>query len=170
MKAYLAAMLLSFICLTAQAQQQKLMPAQVTKQGSISLPQPLVLVGDEKTAMGALILDPNLIESINVYKGAEATAKFGDKAKDGAVLIALKNNMQLARMEQVYTAFKVPAQQQNLPVAINDKLVGNPELLLANLEEIRKVEVKKQDVTAPARFSFDEDALYLNIVTKQPQP
>ena len=112
------------------------MPAQVTKQASISQPQPLVLVGDKKTATGALILNPNLIESINVYKGPEATTKFGDKAKDGAILIALKSDVALARLQQLYTAFKVPAQQQNLPVAINDKLVGNPELLLANLEEI----------------------------------
>lgn len=125
-----------------------------------------MLAGDAETVKSALILDPQHIQSINVYKGTEAIDKFGSKAKDGAIVIALKSDVALVRLAQVFAAFKVPAQQQNLPVAIDDKLVDKPELLLANLEEIDKVEVKKQDVSAPVRFSFDEDALYLNIITK----
>jgi len=166
MRTYLTIVLLFVTCLATQAQELQLMPAKTAKQASINMPQPYMLAGDAETVKGALILDPQHIQSINVYKGSQATDKFGSKAKDGAIVIALKSNVALVRLAQVYTAFKIPAQQQDLPVAINDKLVGKPELLLANLEEINKVEVKKQDVSAPVRFSFDEDAPYLNIVTK----
>lgn len=165
MKSYLITALFFVICFTAQAQEQQLMPAKTTYQASISMPQPFLLVGDEETASNALILNPDHIKSINVYKGPEATARFGSKAKDGAVVMTLKKDVSLARLAQVCAAFNVPEQQQNLPVAIDDKLVSKSKLL-ADLEEIDKVEVKKQDVTAPARFSFDEDAPYLNIVTK----
>ena len=99
-------------------------------------------------------------------KAQKLTARYGNKAKDGAIVMAVKQDISLARIAQVYAAFNVPAQQQTLPVAIDDKMVGNPQLLLANIKEIVKLEVKKQDVTAATRFSFDEDALYLNIVTK----
>lgn len=37
-------------------------------------------------------LDPNTIQSVNVLKGAAATAKYGDKAKNGAIEITLKSS------------------------------------------------------------------------------
>ncbi|MGB5274476.1 MAG: M56 family peptidase, partial [Flavobacteriaceae bacterium] len=46
--------------------------------------------GKEATEGEAKKLAPDQIESINVYKGAKALEKFGDKAKDGVVEITTK--------------------------------------------------------------------------------
>lgn len=35
-------------------------------------------------------LDPNSIESLSIIKGKEAEAKYGERAKDGAIIIKLK--------------------------------------------------------------------------------
>lgn len=37
-------------------------------------------------------IDPNQIESMNVYKGEEAIKKYGDKGKNGVIFILLKKN------------------------------------------------------------------------------
>ncbi|WP_242916265.1 hypothetical protein [Pontibacter liquoris] len=165
MKQFACIAVLFILALAAQAQQ--LMPATITKQVSITQPRPYLLVGSEEGAMNALVLHPDHIQRMDVLKGPVAIAKYGDKAKAGAVVMTLKNDTKLARLQEVYAAFKVPAQQQNLKIAIDDKLVSKPELLLAYLPDIARVEVKQQDVTAPARFSFDPDEPYLNIVTLQ---
>ena len=52
-------------------------------------PNPLYLVdGVEKT--GIVNIDPNDIESIEVLKDAKATAKYGEKGKNGVILIQTK--------------------------------------------------------------------------------
>lgn len=130
-------------------------------------PQPLVLVNNQETMLSALILNDNDVKSLNVLKGNEAVERFGQKAADGAILMNLKQDLPLVRLEEVSRAFKVPAQQQKLTLAINGKHVKDPTLLLADLRQIEKVEVTDFDVTSPSRWSFDEK--YLNIVTK-PQP
>lgn len=127
-------------------------------------PQPLVLVNNQETILGALILNDNDVKSLNVLKGNEAVERFGQKAADGAILMNLKQQLPLVRLEEVYKAFKIPAQQQKLTLAINGKHVKEPTLLLADLRQIEKVEVTDFDVTSPSRWSFDEQ--YLNIVTK----
>ncbi|WP_347158342.1 hypothetical protein [Pontibacter chitinilyticus] len=156
-----------FCILAPGAEAQQLMPATVTMQASLQLPQPYLLINSQETAMSAFVLNPDHIQSIEVFKGPAAVDKYGDKAKAGAVVMTLKEDVKLARLEQVYAAFNVPEQQRSLKLAIDDKPVSDPELLLANLPDIARVEVKQQDLTAPARFSFDPDAPYLNIVTKQ---
>ncbi|PRY13714.1 hypothetical protein CLV24_10584 [Pontibacter ummariensis] len=149
-----------FLCAEAQQQGQS-NPASV----SVSSPSPLMLIEGQETASNAIILDRNSIESIRVYKGEDAVSQFGEKGKDGVIILSLKEEVPLVRLEQVYMHFKVSPKQQRLKVAVDDRLVANPELVLADLRKIEKVEVKQQAVTAPARWSFVPDEHYLNIVT-----
>ncbi|SFG45679.1 hypothetical protein [Pontibacter chinhatensis] len=130
-------------------------------------PQPLVLVNNQETMLSAIILNDNDVKSLNVLKGNEAVERFGQKAADGAILMNLKQDLPLVRLEEVYKTFKIPAQQQKLTLAINGKHVKDPTLLLADLRQIERVEVTDFDVTSPSRWSFEEQ--YLNIITK-PQP
>ena len=127
--------------------------------------RPLVVIGSQQTTMDALILDPDIIQRMHVYKGEEAVEKFGDKGKEGVVVMKLKEAVPLARLPEIYERFNVTEQAKKLTVAIDGKHVPNPELLLADLQRIKKVEVKLYDVTAPSRWTFDEE--YLNIATVQ---
>ncbi len=53
--------------------------------------EPYVMVdGKEITSEQMNAIDPSTIEKVEVLKGAKAIGQYGDKAKDGAVLITLK--------------------------------------------------------------------------------
>ncbi|MCX2739564.1 hypothetical protein [Pontibacter anaerobius] len=75
----------------------------------------------------------------------------------------LKQQLQLARLTELYKAFNVPEKQQKLTLAINGAHVKDPALLLADLRQVQKVETAAFE-TAVSRWSFD--AHYLNIITK----
>ncbi|WP_242927844.1 hypothetical protein [Pontibacter vulgaris] len=139
-------------------------PELTKRQLIVEKPDPLVLVGTQETRMPALILNPERIKSMDVLK-AGAEAKYGKKAKNGAVIISLKEQTNLARLEQIYAKYTIPKTQQTLRVAIDGKLVPEKEMILADLRDISKIEIRKQDVTDPARWGFNEDELYLHITT-----
>ncbi|GAB3198152.1 hypothetical protein GCM10027293_14290 [Pontibacter aydingkolensis] len=121
---------------------------------------PLILVEGQQTAMGAFILEPDKINNIDILKGEKATVKYGNKAKEGAVVITLKEK--LIRLPKVYAHFKVPAAQQQLKVAINGKVVQKPELLLVELASVKDVQV----ATADNPFVEGGEEKYLNLITK----
>ena len=65
---------------------------------SADLEGTLYIVGGTEMTAGELTkapVNPRDIESIRVLKGAEATEKYGDKARNGAVIIELKNQNQI---------------------------------------------------------------------------
>ena len=171
MKAFLALICLFLVCglrTWAQATEPQFFPP-VSKNiyiNSQSKPAgPLIMVGSQETAPDAVILNPDKIQSMEVLKGEKAVERFGEKGKEGVVVMELKEEVSLARLPEVFERFAITAQQQKLTVAINGKHVAYPELLLADLRQIKKVEVKGYDVTSPYRWTFDEE--YLNIVTVQ---
>ena len=51
---------------------------------------PLFIVDDKEVTKKDLDLDPNNIESVNVLKGEAATKLYGEKGKDGVVVITTK--------------------------------------------------------------------------------
>lgn len=84
---------LFFVLLFACAAAQK--PAAPTriyfdKAGPVHTKKPLIMVDGKETDFQSLVLDPSLIKRIDVLKNESAVAKYGDKARDGAVLITSK--------------------------------------------------------------------------------
>jgi hypothetical protein len=155
-------MLVLGLSFSAQAQQ----PAPSMQNAAIiyDQPRPLVLVNEQETTTNAIILNPGDIDAVEVVKGANALERYGEKGKDGVIIMNLKQDLPLVRLQEVYKAFAVPEQQQQLTLAINGKHVKDPALLLADLRQIKKVEVADFEVASPTRWSFDEQ--YLNIITK----
>ncbi len=112
--------------------------------------------------MGAFILQPDKIKSIDVVKGKKATTLYGDKAKAGAVIIELKDQVTLSRLPQVLAHFEVPAEQQELKVAIDGKIVQQPDMLLVEIASVKNLEV----TTAENFFVEGGQEQVLNLVTK----
>lgn len=170
MKVYhaLICCLLLACCLTTQAQgtEPQFFPP-TTQYASITndAVRPLVVIGSQETSSDALILDPTTIQHLEIYKGEKAVKKFGEKGKEGIVVMTLKEEIPLARLPEIFEQFNVSEKGQKLTVAIDGNHVSDPELLLADLRQIKKIEVKPFDVTAPSRWTFDEE--YLNIITVQ---
>jgi len=97
---------------------------------------PLVIIDDVPMDNSQLFLNPNDIESITVLKDASATAIYGEKAVNGAILIhtqrgskklKLNYNVQgsLSVLPQKYDVFSAVEYRE----LINEKLSHNPEAI-----------------------------------------
>ncbi len=153
-------------CLAATPMYAQLHDPALTKTASIITPKPLVLVDNQETDKAALILHSSRIKSIDVLK-TDASAKYGKKAKDGVVILTLKEPSQLVRMEQIYSKYKISEDHRKLRVLIDGALIPDKKIILADLRDVSKVEVKKQEPTATTRWSFNEDELFLQIFSNK---
>ena len=126
--------------------------------------QPLIIIGALETNYNNLVIDPDNLKIIKTYKASPELVAFGEKGKDGVILAELKNKTPLLRLEDILDYFKVPAKDRTLKILVNEALV-NPDLFLADVKRIEKIERIKQDVTSIMRYSFNKDEEYLNIVT-----
>ncbi|WP_299703158.1 hypothetical protein [uncultured Pontibacter sp.] len=167
MKNLVFTLLLAGCSLSASAQQELIHPKERQHDVVMQEPQPYIQINGQQINKTTLaLLSPDNIASIEVLKDANATTKFGEKAKDGAILIKTNPATKLAKLQDIYTHFGIPAAQQQLQVVINNQLVKDTGLILANLDQIEKVEVVKQEITAPVRWSLNEDEEFLHIIAK----
>ncbi len=78
---------------------------QVLNKAFISDKNPLIIVDDQPVTQKVLnALDPNTFESITVLKDESATSLYGEKAKDGVVIVKLKNPE-----NQIHPSFTIKA-------------------------------------------------------------
>jgi len=90
---------------------------------------PLVVVDDLETDMESMSLDPNNIESITILKNGSALEKYGEKGKEGAILIKTKPGTQFYKI----TDFVDPLKDLNKSVSkiqLNGKLLPDANKLL----------------------------------------
>jgi hypothetical protein len=90
---------------------------------------PLVVVDDFETDMESMSLDPKNIESITILKNGPSTKKYGDKAKDGVIVITTKPNIQFFKI----TDFIDPSKDLNKNVSriqLNGKILMDMSKLL----------------------------------------
>lgn len=126
---------------------------------------PVVFVDTFRTDMNHLVLNPQKIESINIFKNSEATLKFGDLGKGGAILIHPKAHTTFLRVEKIVDDYNLSDENKKLRICINKILMRNPQLILIEKSEIENVEVTTD------RFWINvEDAnsgeKFINIITK----
>ena len=112
---------------------------------SITPPEgpPLVLVDSLHAALNTLLLSPDRIERMDVYKGKEALDRYGDKGKNGVILIHTKPNTSLLRMTEILDRFHIPPSDRQLRICINEILIPDPKLIVAGVGDIESVEVVK---------------------------
>lgn len=66
-----------------------------------NLKEPIYVINGKITSKTEMFgLDPNIISSVNVLKGAEAVKKFGNKGSNGVIEITLKNDYQMNSKEE----------------------------------------------------------------------
>ena len=133
--------------------------------GSRNKINPLVFVDSFKTNMAYLVLDPNKIESINIFKDALAISKFGDEAKDGVIIIQAKKNVQFLRIDRILDIYKINAEDRKLRICINNNLMKETQLILIESSEIKDVQI-----TTDRHWTNSEDAnsceRFINIIAK----
>jgi len=126
---------------------------------------PLIFVDTFKTDMNHLVLDPQNIVSINIFKDSTAVSKFGDAGKNGVVMIYPKAHTTFLRVDKILNEYKLSNEDKKLRICINKTLMWNPQLILIDKSEIERVEV-----TTERHWTNIEDAnsceKFINIVTR----
>ncbi len=114
------------------------------KQGNLtassdSTRHPLVFVDTFPTSLKSLILDPQHINSINVYKDTAALNRYGKQAVDGVILIQTKDRVSLLRLSGLYKNFNIPDSMTRYRVCIDEVLVDDPHLFLADATQVSSI-------------------------------
>ena len=125
---------------------------------------PLVIVDSFKTSLKELVLAPDNIASIHVFKDTSATNRFGDAGKNGALLINTKPNTNLLRLKTLLDRFQVPDSLRQYRVCINQVPIANPELILLDESQITGVHTFNDVEWNPSGAHKNEKLL--NIVSK----
>ena len=127
--------------------------------------RPLILVDSFRTDMKYLIMDPQMIASIDVYKDSNAIRKFGEKGKYGVIIIRPKAGANFLQIAKILEKYSVSNPDRKLRVCVNNTLIQEPELILIEESEMLYVEI-----TTERRWTASEDAnsgeKFINIVTK----
>ncbi|MDB5263737.1 MAG: hypothetical protein JWQ14_3020 [Adhaeribacter sp.] len=139
-------------------------PVPFTKIGIVEIKQPLLIIGTLETDYNSLVIDTENLKIIKTYKDSLELIPFGEKGRNGIVLATLKTKTPLLRLEEVLDYYKIPAQDRNLKVLVNKRMI-NPALFLADVKRIERIERTKQDINSTIRYSFNNTEEYLNIVT-----
>lgn len=105
---------------------------------------PLVIANGNKTYLYASALNVNNIQSINVFKGENATNRFGEKAKNGALEMTFKPETQLLNLQSFYTEYKISKIDQLLPIVLNKHFVDEKEYLLLDKSAIVSVKILEE--------------------------
>lgn len=118
--------------------------AQNSKSIFIKEDAPLVIANGNKTYLYASALNVNNIQSINVFKGENATNRFGEKAKNGALEMTFKPETQLLNLQSFYTEYKISKIDQLLPIVLNKHFVDEKEYLLLDKSAIVSVKILEE--------------------------
>ena len=128
--------------------------------------QPMVVVNSYVTDMKHLLLEPNKIESINILKGEDAVSAYGEKAKNGVIIIHPKKNAVIVKLEQLLNQYNIPAEDRNLKVCIDNVQLVDNNKLLADKNDVSAVKVITDIRWITPAIPGPEEK-YINIYTKK---
>jgi len=120
----------SFICNANLFSQETLKSSfRIKSAWALVTPQPLILVNGIETDMESMVLPPDHIEAITVLKDNSATGKYGDKAKDGAILITTKPGTEFYKVTDLVDVSK-NLNASVTKIELNGKLLTDMSKLL----------------------------------------
>ena len=111
------------------------------------------------------VLDPQKIESLKVFTGAEATDKYGDLAKEGVIIIAFKPSKKKAfdkKSEKIYQPLYILDSVPLFDAKLKKKVLEN-----INRDRIKKIE--RLGTKAAAKYGDAAKNGVINIVLKPPK-
>ena len=126
---------------------------------------PLVFVDTFRTTMKHLVINPDQIKSIEIFKDSTAISKFGDAGKYGTIMIHPKDPATFLRVDKIFTDYNISDEDKKLRICINKALIEDPHFILIERSEIVRVEI-----TTDRHWTNIEDAnsgeKFINIVIR----
>ncbi|MEO8403730.1 MAG: hypothetical protein ABI480_04025 [Chitinophagaceae bacterium] len=130
--------------------------------------QPLFILNDSIISNSDLqSLNPDKIASIDVLKDSSAIAVYGERARNGVVIIHTKRKFTYLNVEEALDSFHISGDNRKLKICIDNILVQNPDKILTDKSDIIKIEVITDNYWKSPTEAGPVDT-YINIVTKKP--
>ena len=123
----------SFDKLAAQQPVERLYISQDTSKA------PFVLVDSFQTDLKYLFLNATKVKAVDVYKDSAAIKQFGEKGKNGVMVIRTTGEVTLLRLPALLDKYHFPDSLRQLRVCINEVIVARPELILMDESKIQGV-------------------------------
>jgi TonB-dependent SusC/RagA subfamily outer membrane receptor len=131
----------------------------------VNVNQPLVLVDNLETSLNHLIINANTIEKIEVLKDSASVKSYGDKGKNGVILIFTKPNCELNKLDAILDKFHIAASDRQLGVCVDKVLIKDTSKLLIDATEVEKIEITTERIwNYPSEQPTGEK--YINIITR----
>lgn len=108
-----------------------------------------ILNGEEITTVQMQAIDPNTIKSLQVLKDESATNKYGEKGKNGVLIITLKNEGSLRTDDGEIISIVADQDQKTNTVSISNN--GERPLYIIDGKEVTKEQMEDMD---PTEFGF----------------
>jgi hypothetical protein len=104
--------------------------------------------------------------SIDVLKDSASIVKYGEKAKNGVIIIRTKPDTELIKLSDLITQYEMSIKEKNLKVCKDKILVGNPDKILVSKSDIARVEIITDNYWHTPLVSGPEEQ-FINIVMKR---
>jgi hypothetical protein len=128
--------------------------------------RPLIVIDTQFTYNELMIFHPSKFVSISTINPVKAVQIYGENGKFGVIRIQTKPDIRFVRLKDILDKFNVEGKYRNLKVGIDKTLITEPEKLLADIDEIKNVEItlerKSQHTNEAASGEF-----YINIITRK---
>jgi hypothetical protein len=161
MKYFFIALLLPALCSSSlQAQPIKERPRYFANG-----PAPLLLVDTFQTDFNSFLVDAGNIKSMQVIKDSAGTRPYGEKGRNGVILIHIRENTTLLRLPALLDHFNIPDSLRRLRLSINEAIVRQPALLLIDPAQVQSIKPHVMLRWPDARTN--EEETYLNIRIKE---
>ncbi|RZT95861.1 TonB-dependent SusC/RagA subfamily outer membrane receptor [Ancylomarina subtilis] len=130
-----------------------------------------ILDGIEISQLELNKLDPDAIESINVLKDETSTSIYGEKGKNGVILIDSKNKKSQKNMAKNNKRIKIKGKTKNAPIYIIDGVEFSKQQAINDIDpnNIESINVLKDDL-AIDKYGKKAKHGVIEIVTKREAP
>ena len=125
--------------------------------------KPLILIDTLLTYNESMILHPSKFVSISTISGQKAIELYGVTGRFGVIKIQTLPNIEFIRLNGLFDKFQIEEKYRTLKVCIDKVPVEEPEKLLADIREIRTVEIAYEKLPANAA---SKERGFINIITQ----
>jgi hypothetical protein len=130
--------------------------------------QPIIIVDSFTTDLGHLLLRPENIQSIDLVTDGKVTSAYGEKAKNGVLVVRPKKNTKIIPLNDLLDQFNIPVPDRTLNVCVDKILVKDVKKLVVDKEEILSVDVITDICWVTPAIAGPEQR-HINIITKRPR-
>ncbi len=129
----------------------------------------ILIIIDTITTMGndEFIFNPFKIATIDLIKPDSSVLLYGERAKYGAMVIKPKGAIKFLRLGAILDKFKIKKEDRNLRVCINSCIAEESSNILADADEVIRVEITTKRNWRYYDNSINEKEKFINIITRE---